>query len=75
MFGSIKDYLAGQLQQIRDAGLFKGERVITTPQNARVGVLNGRAGIPACQTDRNVCPTESSTSAPITTSDWPIIPR
>ena len=26
-------------QEIRDAGLFKGERVITTPQRARVGVV------------------------------------
>ena len=26
MFGPIRDYLSDQLQQIRDAGLFKGER-------------------------------------------------
>lgn len=39
MFGPIKQHLAGQLQEIRDAGLFKGERVITTPQQAHVGVL------------------------------------
>ena len=39
MFGSIKEYLAGQLDEIRGAGLFKGERIITTPQRARVGVL------------------------------------
>jgi len=40
MYGSIKEHLAGELQQIRDAGLFKGERIITGPQQARVGVLN-----------------------------------
>ncbi len=39
MFGSMKGFLAGQLQQVRDAGLYKAERVITTPQGARVGVL------------------------------------
>jgi glycine C-acetyltransferase len=39
MFGAIKQHLAGQLQEIRDAGLFKGERVITTPQQAHVGVV------------------------------------
>lgn len=39
MFGSIKDSLIAQLQQIRDAGLYKGERVITTPQGAQVDVL------------------------------------
>ncbi len=38
MFGTIKQHLAGQLQEIRDAGLFKGERVITTPQQAHVDV-------------------------------------
>ncbi len=39
MFGAIKQHLAGELQEIRNAGLFKGERVITTPQQAHVGVL------------------------------------
>jgi glycine C-acetyltransferase len=48
MFGSMKTYLSDQLQQIRDAGLFKGERVITTPQNARVGVLNQKPVLNMC---------------------------
>jgi len=48
MFDSMKDYLADQLQQIRDAGLFKGERVITTPQNARVGVLEHQPMLNLC---------------------------
>ena len=48
MFGSMKTYLSDQLQQIRDAGLFKGERVITTPQNARVGVLNQQPVLNLC---------------------------
>ncbi len=39
MYGSIKEHLADQLDQIRDAGLFKGERIITGPQQARIGVL------------------------------------
>jgi glycine C-acetyltransferase len=38
MFGAMKSYLAGQLGEIRAAGLFKGERVLTTPQKAHVGV-------------------------------------
>lgn len=38
MFGKMKDHLAGQLQEIRDAGLYKHERVITSPQMARIGV-------------------------------------
>ena len=48
MFGSMKGYLSDQLQQIRDAGLFKGERVITTPQKARVGVLNQQPVLNLC---------------------------
>jgi len=38
MFGSMKDYLQDQLRQIRQSGLYKSERVITTPQRARIGV-------------------------------------
>ncbi len=43
----MKDYLAAQLQQIRDAGLYKSERVITTPQAARVDVRKGDRGTQA----------------------------
>ncbi len=32
MFGNMKKFLADQLQVIRDAGLYKGERIITSPQ-------------------------------------------
>ncbi len=38
MFGSIKEHLAAELDAIRQSGLYKGERVITTPQKARIGV-------------------------------------
>ena len=38
MYGAIKDHLSGQLDAIREAGLFKGERVLSTPQRAHVGV-------------------------------------
>jgi glycine C-acetyltransferase len=48
MFGSMKSYLSDQLQQIRNAGLFKGERVITTPQQARVGVQNNQPVLNLC---------------------------
>ena len=34
----FEPYLADQLDQIRTAGLLKSERVITSPQQARVGV-------------------------------------
>ena len=38
MYGAMKGHLATQLDEIRAAGLFKGERVLTSPQQAHVGV-------------------------------------
>ena len=40
MLGAMQDYLTSEIAQIRAAGLYKEERLITTPQNARVGVMN-----------------------------------
>lgn len=36
MYGSLKESLAKELQEIRDAGLYKKERVITTPQSSHI---------------------------------------
>jgi glycine C-acetyltransferase len=36
MFGSVKDTLSEQIQQIKESGLYKEERVITSPQDAHV---------------------------------------
>jgi len=38
MYGAIREGLRGELEEIRAAGLFKAERVISTPQNASVRV-------------------------------------
>ena len=38
---AIKDALAGELQQIRDAGLFKVERQLTSPQSSHVSTTSG----------------------------------
>ena len=38
MYGAVKDRLAGELQAIREAGLYKNERVLSTPQDAHVQV-------------------------------------
>ncbi len=35
------DHISSQLDDIRSAGLFKSERVILTPQDARIGVADG----------------------------------
>jgi glycine C-acetyltransferase len=48
MFGAMKSYLTEQLAGIRSAGLFKGERVLTTPQRAHVGVVKGPAVLNMC---------------------------
>ncbi|MAE32184.1 MAG: glycine C-acetyltransferase [Verrucomicrobiales bacterium] len=38
MYGDLKQQLTNELDEIRAAGLYKGERVIDTPQAARVSV-------------------------------------
>ncbi len=41
MYGSVRDHLVGELESIRESGLYKDERVIGTPQGARIGVRTG----------------------------------
>ena len=48
MHGDYKDHLSGMLDGIRDAGLYKNERQITTPQGARVGISDGSEVINLC---------------------------
>ena len=38
MYERFQEHLAGELREIEEAGLYKHEREITTPQGARVGV-------------------------------------
>ena len=39
---SIQEHLRQQLDEIRAKGLFKGERVIVTPQDAHIRVGDGQ---------------------------------
>lgn len=48
MFGPLKQHLTEQLVQIRVGGLYKAERVITTPQNAHICVADGTAVLNMC---------------------------
>ncbi len=48
MLGAMREYLEGQLQEIREGGLFKGERVITSQQGARVSLPDGEAVLNLC---------------------------
>ena len=43
MYGSVKDELAATLQEIKDAGLYKNERELTSPQSAHVTTLKAEA--------------------------------
>lgn len=40
MYNKFKDHLTKELQDIKDAGLYKNERVIVTPQKADIEVAN-----------------------------------
>jgi glycine C-acetyltransferase len=48
MYGRIKDHLIKELEQIRNSGLFKDERIIAGRQGARVQLADGRQVINLC---------------------------
>ncbi|MFT5211076.1 MAG: glycine C-acetyltransferase [Flavobacterium sp.] len=48
MYLNFKDHLQGQIDEIIAAGLFKEERVITSPQGANVTVKEGREVLNLC---------------------------
>jgi glycine C-acetyltransferase len=48
MYGKIKEDLTKGLQEIRDAGLYKGERIITTHQGAEIRVSTGQTVLNFC---------------------------
>ena len=41
MYQNFQSHLQSQLAEIREAGLYKNERVITTPQGAAIQVAGG----------------------------------
>jgi glycine C-acetyltransferase len=48
MYGKIKEDLTNELQSIREAGLFKDERIIMTPQGAEIEVKGGKEVLNFC---------------------------
>jgi glycine C-acetyltransferase len=48
MYGNFQNHLQSQLNEIEQNGLFKKERIITTPQGARVKVSDGKEVIIFC---------------------------
>ena len=48
MYGKMKDHLIKELKQIRESGLYKGERILAGRQGARVELADGRRVINLC---------------------------
>jgi len=48
MYGKMKEHLAAELKTIQDGGIFKRERIITSPQGARVHVQSGEEVVIMC---------------------------
>lgn len=48
MYGKMKDHLQAELKAIDEAGLYKRERIITTPQGANVHVSTGEDVVIMC---------------------------
>ena len=48
MYGKIKEHLQNELQSIEEAGLYKSERIITTPQDAVIRISTGEEVINFC---------------------------
>lgn len=48
MYGSIKEYLQKELEEIKDQGLYKKERIITGPQDAVIKISTGEEVINFC---------------------------
>ena len=48
MFGKVKEDLTKEIQSIHDAGLYKSERIIMTPQGAEIEVKDGKEVLNFC---------------------------
>jgi len=48
MYNEMKDHLTAELKSIQEAGLFKRERVITTPQSAVIQTTDGKEVLNFC---------------------------
>jgi len=48
MYGKIKEHLQNELQTIEDNGIFKKERIITSPQGAEITISTGETVLNFC---------------------------
>jgi len=48
MYGKIKEHLQKEISEIREAGLYKDERIITSPQDAEITISTGEKVLNFC---------------------------
>jgi glycine C-acetyltransferase len=48
MYGKIKDYLQNELETIEENGIFKKERIITSPQGPEITISTGETVLNFC---------------------------
>ena len=48
MYGKIQEHFSNEIQEIKDNGLFKKERIITSPQGAVIKISSGEEVINFC---------------------------
>jgi len=48
MFGTMKSHISQELEQIREAGLYKAERIITSPQQTSITIAGGKKVLNFC---------------------------
>lgn len=48
MYTNIKNFLIQELDDIRQSGLYKVERIITSPQHAHISLADGQAVLNMC---------------------------
>jgi len=48
MFGVMKEHITAQIEDIKESGLYKGERIITTPQQMHIKVSTGQEVLNLC---------------------------
>ena len=48
MYGKFQDFLAKEIEGIKESGLYKNERIITTPQGAEINVQGGAPVLNFC---------------------------
>jgi len=48
MYGKMKDHLQEELKNIKEAGLYKAERIIVSPQKAEIQINTGQDVLNFC---------------------------